>query len=64
MSAGYTAGMRLGLRTILLIIAVVLFLLVFILDENEFDLLAAGLACFAGSFLVDDLGLANRRFGR
>ena len=64
MVAGYTAGMRLGLRAILLIIAVVLFLLVFILDENEFDLLAAGLACLAGALLVDDLGLENRRFGR
>ncbi len=56
--------MRLGLRAILLIIGVVLFLLVFLLDDNEVDILAAGLAAFAGAFLVDDLGLENRRFGR
>ncbi len=56
--------MRIGARSILLIIAVVLFLLIFILDENEIDLLAGGLAAFACSFLVDDLGVDNRRFGR
>ncbi len=55
--------MRIGLRSILLIVAVVLLVLAAIVNDNAFDMLALGLAAFAGAFLVDDLGLSNARFG-
>ena len=56
--------MNLGLRTILLAAAVVLFLIALFTDENYFDLVALGLMAFAGAFLVEGLGLAERTFGR
>ncbi len=49
--------MNIGLRALLLIVAVILFVLAAITDDNTADLLAFGLACMAGSFLVGDLGL-------
>ena len=55
--------MNFGLRTILLVAAVVLFLLALFLDENYNDLLALGLLAFAGAFLVEGLGWADRTFG-
>ena len=56
--------MNLGLRTILLFVAVVLFLLtIFMSAENWDELLALGLAAFAGAFLSDALGYADRTFG-
>ena len=56
--------MRIGLRQILLIAAVVLFVLSAIQTSNSADLLAYGLACLAAAFVVDELGLGARRFGR
>lgn len=58
--------MRFSLRAILLVVAVVMFVLAVILEENAFDLLALGLAFFAGSFLADELGLdtGSARLGR
>ena len=55
--------MTFGLRTILLLVAVVLFLIALFSDENYSDLLALGLAAFAGAFLADALGWADRTFG-
>jgi len=55
-------SMNLGLRTILLLVAVVLFVLAVFADERFFDLLALGLAAFAGAFLSDALGFADRSF--
>ena len=55
--------MNLGVRTILLIAAVVLFVIALFSDENYADLLALGLAVFAGAFLSDALGWADRTFG-
>lgn len=55
--------MRLGLRAILLIVAILLFVLAVILDENQFDLVALGLAALAGALLVGELGL-DRAFDR
>ncbi len=55
--------MNFGLRTILLAAAVVLFLIALFSDENYSDLLALGLMAFAGAFLVEGLGLAERTFG-
>ena len=52
--------MNLGLRTILLLAAVVLFVVCVFSDENYSDLLALGLAAFAGAFLSDALGYADR----
>ena len=52
--------MNLGLRTILLIVAVVLFVLAALTDSNSVDLLAFGLACLAGAFVVDELGPGTR----
>ena len=43
--------------------AVVLFLIALLSDENYSDLLALGLAAFAGAWLVDELGLGGRTFG-
>jgi hypothetical protein len=54
--------MNLGLRTILLLVAVVLFVLAVFSDENYPDLLALGLAAFAGAFLSDAMGWADRSF--
>jgi membrane protein DedA with SNARE-associated domain len=54
--------MNLGLRTILLLAAVVLFVIAVFSDENYADLLALGLAAFAGAFLSDALGYADRTF--
>jgi hypothetical protein len=55
--------MTFGLRTILLLVAVVLFVISLFSDENFGDLLALGLAAFAGAFLSDALGWADRTFG-
>ena len=54
--------MNLGLRTILLLAAVVLFVIAVFSDENYADLLALGLAAFAGAFLSDAMGWADRTF--
>jgi len=55
--------MNLGLRTILLLIAVVLFVIAVFSTEHYSDFLALGLAAFAGAFLSDALGYADRTFG-
>jgi membrane protein DedA with SNARE-associated domain len=56
--------MNFGVRTILLLAAVVLFVLGVFMDEGNFDeLLFLGLAAFAGAFLSDALGYADRTFG-
>ena len=55
--------MRFGLRSILLAVAVLLFVVAALTDDNYADLLAFGLAAFAASFLVDDLGFADARWG-
>ena len=54
--------MNLGLRTILLLAAVVLFVIAVFSNENYPDLLALGLAAFAGAFLSDAMGWAERSF--
>ena len=54
--------MNLGVRTILLLAAVVLFVIAVFSDENFTDLLALGLAAFAGAFLSDAMGWADRTF--
>jgi uncharacterized membrane protein YgdD (TMEM256/DUF423 family) len=58
------SAVRLGIRQILLIAAVALFVIAALGDTNSFDLLAIGLACFAGALVVEELGLGRRRFGR
>ncbi len=55
--------MNFGVRTILLLAAVVLFVIAVFSTENYADLLALGLAAFAGAFLSDALGYAARTFG-
>ncbi len=54
--------MNMGLRTILLLVAVVLFVLAVFAETRYPDLLALGLAAFAGAFLSDALGFADRSF--
>lgn len=54
--------MQFGLRTILLLVAVVLFVIALFSNENFSDLLALGLAAFAGAFLADALGWGERTF--
>jgi hypothetical protein len=56
--------MRLGLRAILLIVAIVLFVVAMVREGNASDLIALGLAVFAGAFLVGDMGLGRRMGGR
>ena len=53
--------MNLGLRTILLLAAVALFV-ISVFADDPFDLWAWGLAAFAGAFLSDALGMADRTF--
>ena len=54
--------MTLTARTLLLLIAVILFVLAAIgLDLGAIDLVALGLAAFAGAFLVPDTVLGTRR---
>ena len=48
--------MKLGLRTLLVIVAVVCFVIAIFSDVHWPDWIAIGLACWAGSFLVADLG--------
>lgn len=55
--------MNLGVRTILLLAAVVLFVIAVFSTENYGDLLALGLAAFAGAFLSDAMGWADRTIG-
>jgi hypothetical protein len=53
--------MNLGVRTILLLAAVVLFVLSVFADDPS-NLWSWGLAAFAGAFLSDALGYADRSF--
>jgi membrane protein DedA with SNARE-associated domain len=55
--------MTFGLRTILLLVAVVLFIIGIFAEEHYADILTLGLAAFAGAFLSDALGWADRTFG-
>jgi hypothetical protein len=54
--------LNLGLRALLLIAAVILFVAAALSDDNYADLLAFGLACLAGAFLLGETGFA--RFGK
>jgi hypothetical protein len=54
--------MSFGLRTILLLVAVVLFVIAIFADDPT-NLWSLGLAAFAGAFLSDALGWADRTFG-
>ncbi len=49
--------MNIGLRGLLLIVAVVLFVIAIFSDVHQGDLIAVGLACTAGAFLVAELGI-------
>ena len=54
--------MNFGLRTLLLIAATLLFLFAVFSDTNQADLWSWGLAVFAFSFVIGDLGW-DRRYG-
>jgi hypothetical protein len=54
---------KLGVRTILLLAAVVVFVVAIFADKDQFKWLAAGLALFAGAFLLGEVvggGLGGR----
>jgi hypothetical protein len=51
-----------GLRSLLLIAATLLFLFAVFSDTNQSDLVSWGLAVFAFSFVIGDLGW-DRRYG-
>ena len=53
--------MNLGLRTILLLAAVALFVISVFADDPS-NLWAWGLAAFAGAFLSEAMGMADRTF--
>ncbi|MFL5980638.1 MAG: hypothetical protein ACJ74D_06260 [Gaiellaceae bacterium] len=48
--------MNLGVRVLLLLAAVVSFVICIFAEEHFSDWLSIGLICFAGSFVVGDLG--------
>jgi len=53
---------KLGLRSILLLVAVILFVVaIFAASRNQADWIAAGLAFFAGAFLLGEMGGRLRR---
>lgn len=54
--------MTLGLRSLLLVVAIVLFLVATVSD-NWSDLVALGLAAFAGALLVGELGVTGLKLG-
>jgi len=54
--------MNMGLRTILLLVAVLLFVIAVFAEERYPDLLVLGLAAFAGAFVAEALGWADRSF--
>ena len=54
--------MNVGLRAILMLAATVLFIIALFSDVHQGDLIAVGLACFAGAFAVADFGW-DRRLG-
>lgn len=51
--------MNLGLRSLLLIVAIILFVVAVFSDTNWTDLVAWGLAAFAGSFLAGDVDIGS-----
>jgi uncharacterized PurR-regulated membrane protein YhhQ (DUF165 family) len=51
-----------GVKTLLLLVATILFLFAVFSDTNWADLVAWGLALFAFSFVIADLGW-DRRYG-
>ena len=54
--------MNFGLRTLLLLVATLLFLFAVFSDTKQGDLVSWGLALFAFSFVIGDLGW-DRRYG-
>ena len=54
--------MNFGLRTLLLLVATLLFLFAVFSDTKQGDLVSWGLAVFAFSFVLGDLGW-DRRYG-
>ena len=56
--------MNFGIRSLLLIVAVVLFVVAALSDTSQGDLIAWGLAAFAGAFLVGELGVDRPLGGR
>jgi hypothetical protein len=46
---------KLGLRSILLLVAVVLFVVAIFVDKDQVKWMAAGLAVFAGAFLLGEM---------
>ena len=57
-----TVNVNFGLRSLLLIAATLLFLFAVFSDTNQGDLVSWGLAVFAFSFVIGDLGW-DRRYG-
>ncbi len=54
--------MNFGLRTLLLLVATLLFLFAVFSDTKQGDLVSWGLAVFAFSYVIGDLGW-DRRYG-
>jgi hypothetical protein len=51
--------MTIGLRGLLLVLAMILFIVAALDNDNFTDLVAIGLAVFAGAFIVDETGVAR-----
>ena len=57
-----TVNVNFGLRTLMLLVATLLFLFAVFSDTKQGDLVSWGLAVFAFSYLIGDLGW-DRRYG-
>ena len=57
-----TVNVNFGLRTLFLLVATLLFLVAVFSDTNQGDWLSWGLAVFAFSYVIGDLGW-DRRYG-
>jgi hypothetical protein len=51
--------MTLGLRTLMMLLATIVFIVAALNNDHFSDLVAIGLALFAGSFVVEEAGIAQ-----
>jgi hypothetical protein len=55
--------MTLSIRALLMLLATILFIVAALNNDNFTDLVAIGLACFAGAFLIGETGIGARLMG-
>jgi hypothetical protein len=55
--------MTLSIRVLLMLLATILFIVAALNNDNFGDLVAIGLACFAGAFVLEETGIGARLMG-